>query len=139
MNVRNSTIGALAAVVGFIATAVVATAPASASIVDTQTKSVTLRYDSRDLNTGKGAERLLSRVSGAASKVCDDNGMMLERFYGRAYRTCRNNAIAQAVSDINRPTVTAAYDRHFAEHGQRALRAALEQRSVGAIQMVAVD
>ena len=63
----HSRLGLLAAAAGVVATPLLVTGPAWASISDTQTRSVTLRYDPRDLNTDKGADHLLSRISGAAS------------------------------------------------------------------------
>jgi UrcA family protein len=138
MNVRNSKLGSIAATVAFIASAVLATGPASASINDSKTNSITLRYNPLDLNTEKGAERLLSRVSGAATRVCDAGGSTAQFIESGSYRSCRRDAIAQAVEDVNRAAVTAAYDRHFAERGERGLRAALGLRPVIEIQMVAL-
>ena len=54
-------LGLLAAAATLVAGPLLVTDPAWASISDTQTRSVTLRYDPRDLNTDKGADRLLSR------------------------------------------------------------------------------
>jgi UrcA family protein len=132
----HSRLGLLAAAAGFVATAL-ATGPAWASIADTQTRSVTLRFDPRDLNSDKGADRLLSRISGAASKVCDGGGSMLQLESG-SYRACRHEAIARAVADVNRPAVTAAYNRHFAER-ERGLHAAAGPQPAVALRMVAVD
>jgi UrcA family protein len=119
-----------------MATTLLATGPARAAISNTVTRSVTLRYNARDLDTDQGADRLLSRISGAASKVCDDGGSLALQIESGAYRTCRSNAIARAVFDVNRPTLTAAYDKHFAER-ERGLRAALEIQP--AVRLVAVD
>lgn len=102
------------------------------------TRSVTLKYDPRDLNTDKGADRLLSRISGAANKVCDEGGSMAQLIESSAYRDCRRSAIAHAVVDINRPTVTAAYDKHFAER-EKGLRAALEIQPAVLLRLAAVD
>jgi len=126
------------AVAGLICTATLTSGPARAAISDTVTRSMTLRYDPRDLNTDKGADRLLSRISGAATKVCDEGGSMAQLIESSAYRDCRHGAIARAVADVNRPTVTAAYNRHFAEH-EKGLRAAVEAPQVVALRLVGVD
>ena len=131
-------LGLLAAAASLVAGPLLVTGPAWASISDTQTRSVTLRYDPRDLNTDKGADHLLSRISGAASKVCDEGGSMLQLIESSAYRVCRHDAIARAVVAVNRPTVTAAYNRHFAEPG-RGLHAAVGAQPAIALRMVAVD
>ncbi len=129
----HSTLGVLAA-----AAALVGIGPAWASISDTQPRSVTLRFDPRDLNSPKGADRLLSRIGGAATKVCDEGGSILLLIESGSYRACRHDAIARAVADVNRPTVTAAYNRHFAEK-ERGLRAAVGPQPTVALRMVAVD
>ena len=130
-------LGVLAAAATLVAGPLLVTDPAWASISDTQTRSVPLRYDPRDLNTDKGADHLLSRISGAASEVCDEGGSMLQ-IESSAYRVCRHDAIAHAVVDVNRPTVTAAYNRHFAEPG-RGLHAAAGAQPTVALRMVAAD
>ena len=98
---------------------------------------VPLRFDPRDLNTDQGADHLLSRISGAASKVCDAGGSM-RLLNETGYRACRHEAIAHAVVDVNRPTVTAAYNRHFAER-DGGLHAAVGTQPAVALRLVAVD
>jgi UrcA family protein len=134
----HSGLGLLAAAAGLAAAPLLATGPARASIPDTETRSVTLRFDPRDLNTDKGADRLLSRISGAATKVCDEGGSMLQLIESSAYRVCRHEAIARAVADVNRPTVTAAYNRHFGDR-ERGLHAAIGPQPAVAVRMVAAD
>ncbi len=134
----HSRLGLLAAAAGLVAIPLLGTGPASASISDPQTRSVTLRFDPRDLNTDKGADHLLSRIGGAASKVCDEGGSMRQLIESSGYRVCRHEAITRAVADVNRPTVTAAYNRHFAER-ERRLRAAAGAQPAVALRMVAVD
>jgi UrcA family protein len=134
----HSRLGLLAAAAALVAAPLLVTGQAWASSSDAQTRSVTLRFDPRDLNTEKGAVQLLSRISGAASKVCDQGGSMLQLIESGAYRMCRHEAIARAVADVNRPTVTAAFNRHFGEK-ERGLRAAAGPQPAVALRMVAVD
>ena len=124
----------LVAAAGLVA-ASIASAPARAGTEETETRSVTLRFDPRDLNADGGAERLLSRVSSAAWKVCDPGGSLAQLLEDGSYRTCRRNAIARAVADVNRPALTAAFNRHYAD---RSLRAAVVSPVV-AIRLVAVE
>ncbi|MEO8467790.1 MAG: UrcA family protein [Gammaproteobacteria bacterium] len=132
-----SRLGLLAAAASLIATPLLAAGPAWASLSDTQTRSVTLRFDPRDLNSDAGGNRLLSRISLAANRVCDENDSILEQIESSSYRACRHDAITSAVAEVNRPTVTAAYNRHFSEK-DRGLRAATAVTGV-ALRMVAVD
>ena len=130
-------LGLLAAATGLVTTLLVGSGPTWASISDIETRSVTLRFDPRDLNTDRGANRLLSRISGAATRVCDDGGSTLQ-LESSGYHVCRHDAIARAVADVNRPTVTAAYTRHFGER-DRGLHAVAGPRPAVALRMVAVD
>ena len=135
----HSKLGVLAAAAGLIATQLLTTGPVWASTSEAQFPSVTLRFDPRDLNSDKGTDRLLSRISGAANKVCNEGGSILEFIESGSFRVCRDDAIANAVAQVNRPTVTAAYNRHFGEK-ERGLRAAIAApQSVAALRMVAVD
>jgi UrcA family protein len=117
MNIRH-TLFVAAATAGF-ATTVGATAAMATTAVDaatnppTQTRSVIVRYHASDLNSSAGADRLLERVSGAAWRVCTNADWADFEFDRRGYRQCRSDAIARAVSQIDRPKLTAAYDRHF--------------------------
>jgi UrcA family protein len=119
----------------FVATAIFA-APARAGLDEMETRSVMLRFDPRDLNTDGGAERLLSRVSLAANKVCDPGGSLAQLIEDSSYRTCRQHAIARAVADVDRPALTAAFDRRFAD---RSLRAAVVVVPAVAVRLVAVE
>jgi UrcA family protein len=116
MNIRN-TLG-LAALAAGLATAFCATASTTVAAATTppgETRSLVVRYHASDLNSRAGAERLLKRVSGAATRVCWNGDWMGFEFNSREYHQCRDNAIANAVAQVDRPTLTAAYDRHFGE------------------------
>jgi UrcA family protein len=115
MNIRYATFGLIAATGGLVATLGSAPAPAAES----QTLSAIVHYDARDLRTATGAERLLSRVSGLAHRLCAENGSMGHSVENREFRTCTKDAIERAVEQVNRPTLTAAYNRHFGEKGVR--------------------
>jgi UrcA family protein len=92
------------------------TAPAGATVArvnpnDEQTARTTVKYGDLDLKTHEGADALYSRLSVAATRVCDD---IMEPYVRltRTYRECRDDALSSAVQEIDSPLVTQAYDRH---------------------------
>lgn len=99
-----------------LATALPASATTLASSArDEETVRTTVHYGDLDLQTRAGASALYSRLSEAATHVCGD----LMEPYARltqAYHRCRNDALAAAVREIDRPPVTEVYD----QHGKRA-------------------
>ncbi len=129
-------LGLLAPAAGLVAVTVLATSSAWASISDTPTQSVTLRYDPRDLNTDKGADHLLSRIGGAASRVCGAGRSPFDVIERSGYRACRQEAIAHAVAIVNRPTVRAAYNRRYVNK-ERGLHAAAGAEPALALRTVA--
>jgi UrcA family protein len=82
---------------------------------DEETVRTTVHYGDLDLQTRAGTSVLYSRLSEAATHVC---GNLMEP-YARltpAYRRCRDDALAAAVHELDRPLLTETY----AEHGKRA-------------------
>jgi len=135
----HSRLGLLAAAAGLLTLTSLTSGTASAAVTDGDVvaRSITLRYDPATLNQPGGAEKLLGRIVGAAMRVCDEGGSMAELIESSTYRNCRHAAIGRAVTDLNRPAVTAAYNRHFADRSEGGLHAALgPQRAVG-IRLVA--
>lgn len=73
-------------------------------------KSVTVHYGGLDLANGKGAEALYSRLRGAARQVCATlDGRELRQ--KAAYRSCYNEALGNAVNQVNREAVTVLHNR----------------------------
>ena len=101
------------------------TAPAGATVArvnpnDEETARTTVHYGDLDLKTHQGADALYSRLSMAATRVCEDITEPYVRLT-RTYGECRHEAISDAVREIHNPLVTQAYDRHAAkELGQAA-------------------
>jgi len=101
------------------------TAPAGATVArvnpnDEQTFRTTVQYGDLDLKTHQGADALYSRLSMAATRVCEDGTEPYVRMT-RSYKECRHEALSAAVQKINNPLVTEAYDQHAAkELGQAA-------------------
>ncbi|HVY66196.1 MAG TPA: UrcA family protein [Gammaproteobacteria bacterium] len=135
----HSRLGLLAAATGLLTLTGLAGGAASAAPADGDvvTRSVTLRYDPADLRTPRGADKLLGRIAGAAMRVCDEGGSMAQLIESSSYRNCRHDAIARAVIEVNRPAVTAAYNRHFGDLTQSGLHAALGPQPRVGIHLVA--
>ncbi len=136
MTLRNSTLAFVAAAVTTFA-ALPAHAVDRAPAADSVTHSVTVRYHASDLNSSAGADRLLSRVSGAAAKVCTIPGSPAYDFLNGGFRSCRQAAIERAVEQVGRRTLTAAYNQTYPEDrlpvaaAQTPRRAATARRKVG--------
>jgi UrcA family protein len=86
---------------------------AHAQSVDTITQSQTVHYADLDLNRPTDAKALMRRIHSAAARVCGDAQTLGEY---EQYWDCVRMAEDKAVSDVNKPTVTAAYtskDKHI--------------------------
>jgi len=89
--------------------------PAMADSSDTL--SVTVNYDELDLSSTQGAAKLYARLRFAARQVCAPfEGRELTR--RAAYKECYNEALANAVKNVNVSAVTALHAA--AAHDERA-------------------
>lgn len=71
-----------------------------------------VRYTDLDMRSDTGADLLLSRLKRAAERACEADMLAAStRAQGRAFRTCRADALANAVARIDDPNLTAAYHR----------------------------
>ena len=71
----------------------------------TPTKSVTVSFADLDLSKPAGAQTLYKRIKGAARRVCGPK----DYFTQKSWRQCYDGAIADAVSQIDRPSLTALH------------------------------
>jgi UrcA family protein len=97
----------LAAAVLVALTCVASVGTAQASNSDLPIRKVS--FSDLDANTEAGAKVLYDRLRFAADEVCrpyERTGVMPSR----AWLTCVNNALASAVQQINKPTLTALYN-----------------------------
>jgi UrcA family protein len=79
-----------------------------------------VRYDDLNLRSDAGAETLYARVNRAAEKVCDRNDWSdFSETYHRVLE-CEQTAIANAISQVHSPNLTAIYNRHFPNAASRA-------------------
>jgi UrcA family protein len=74
-----------------------------------QIVKATVSYADLDLSKPAGAQTLYKRIKAAAARVCarNDNYSILEG--RRAYHACFDTAVANAVSQIDRPALTALH------------------------------
>jgi UrcA family protein len=76
------------------------------------TRSVRVRFADLDLNSPAGAERLYRRLSIAARDVCGDESEIIDLRQIADIHACRNEALEGAVAGVDRPLLTAAFERH---------------------------
>ena len=74
---------------------------------DVRTQAETVSYADLDLGRDAGARVLLSRINGAAKRVC---GPVPEMHEPKApFKKCVDRAVDHAVTEVNRPTVNALH------------------------------
>ncbi len=74
---------------------------------DVQTQSETVSYADLDLGHQAGARVLLTRIGGAAKRVCGPAPDA--RQSNSPYYKCVDTAVGRAVTEVNRPTVNALH------------------------------
>lgn len=81
----------------------------------------TVRYSNADLQTRSSADGFYLRLSRAAKNVC--GGSSPEPFItmSRGYRECRDETLAAAVHQVDRPLLTQAYDSRLKSTALSAL------------------
>lgn len=77
---------------------------------EAQVNSETVHFSDLDLSSPKDASRLYTRIRVAAENVCGDYDLR-DYVDTREARQCENDAIHAAVAKVNRPMLTAIYDR----------------------------
>lgn len=86
---------------------------ASAMLPDTVTHKEIVHFGDLNLNTSQGAERLYLRLDRAARTVCGESDLdELSLQLWRSQRSCEQKAVGNAVTQLNRPKLTAVFDRH---------------------------
>jgi UrcA family protein len=74
--------------------------------------SITVKYADLDLSKPAGAETLYLRIKRAARMVCSHNVESWDARRLTHERECVDDAIANAVKHVNKPTLTAMYREH---------------------------
>ena len=88
-----------------------ATTPDNSVTLNDEVPTVTVRYGDLNLATETGVRKLYQRLSVAAQEVCqtpDARSLALLSYS----HTCRANAIARAVHEINSPQLAALHAEH---------------------------
>jgi UrcA family protein len=101
---RSSTLALLA---GLATT--IDTAPVSAALPEYTTNSVKVSFADLDLSTNAGAETLYKRIQLAANQVCGSYRDRRSMKFYQDWKTCRSQAIENAVAKVDRPTLTAVH------------------------------
>lgn len=84
-------------------------APGAGAADDGTVRKVTVRYGDLDLSSPQGAVALYRRIGIAAEEVCRPfEGRDLART--SIFRACKQRAVADAVSRVNRPELFAVYN-----------------------------
>ena len=101
------------ALLSSVATLMVALAPAAAQANDAALiqKSVTVRVSDLDPTQPADASKLYARIRRAAENACGDGLMIDAPIASPPDRECVLNAVANAVSALKQPLVTAMYRR----------------------------
>jgi UrcA family protein len=74
--------------------------------------SEAVNFRDLDVTTLQGAQALFQRMRDAASRVCSDPRLGSGPDSRHAYVQCVNNAMADAIATLDRPTVTALAAKH---------------------------
>jgi len=97
------------AFITLVSLAVLATTFCAASAADHAFASITVKYADLDPGSPSGARVLYRRIRAAAKSACD-----YFRFNTDAEESlCVQNTIAKAVSEVNRPALTAVYNAKY--------------------------
>jgi UrcA family protein len=110
MTISTSLRGFIAsAIVGVLATGV---ATVSTAAADPEFLQTTVKYGDLNISTSQGAAALYNRIRGAADGVCRplDHGDLSSK---SRLAACVHNAIADAVTSVNQPALTAVYSAKY--------------------------
>jgi UrcA family protein len=105
----------LASVFGacIMATAGLAIAGSAAAQPDNNDGSISIHVSYADLNlrSTDGAREMLSRIEGAATKVCGQEPEVQQLEERSLFKSCKAYAVGKAVRDLDAPMVTAMAGR----------------------------
>jgi UrcA family protein len=78
--------------------------------------SVTVHFSDLDLTKPKAVTTLYLRLRDASELVCGDDAQAIDLELRSELERCNQTAIENAVETVNRPLLTALYDRRFPDH-----------------------
>jgi UrcA family protein len=88
-------------------------ATAAQAADDVEVTNIQVQFADLNVDTSHGAHELYRRLNGAADIACGDQAELVDISEMRNIEACRQKAIEDAVAHINRPRLTALYDKHF--------------------------
>jgi UrcA family protein len=112
MTISTSLRGFIAsAIVGVLATGV---ATVSTAAADSEFLQTTVKYGDLNISTSQGAAALFNRIRGAADEVCRplEHGDLASK---SRLAACVHKAIADAVTTVNQPALTAVYNAKYSQ------------------------
>jgi UrcA family protein len=96
-----------------VTAALLLSATAAQAADDVEVTNIRVQFADLNLDTSRGTHELFERLSGAASLACGDQAELVDLSEMRNIGACRQKAIEEAVARVNRPRLTALYDKHF--------------------------
>ena len=81
----------------------------TASAAEPKVKSLAVSYADLDLSKPAGAQTLYKRIKAAARHVCGPTDQYTFVTSASAFRQCFNKAVADAVGQVDRPSLTALH------------------------------
>lgn len=82
----------------------------SLAMDEVEVHSETVHFSDLNLASSKDAQRLYTRLRRAAENVCGDYDLR-DFVDSKEARKCEDDAVSDAVAKVNRPMLTAVYDR----------------------------
>jgi UrcA family protein len=87
---------------------------ASAGVPDESVRAITVTYGDLNLASDQGSKALYARIVSAARAVCGAYDVDARDLHALAQeQACETRAIAQAVHQVNVPTLAALYSAHL--------------------------
>lgn len=83
-----------------------------------ETVTVTVKFGDLDLNKPAGISELYNRIRGAADKACGSRPSGQGLWFQNNFRECREIAVADAVTRINRGPLTALHQQAMGKAGR---------------------
>jgi UrcA family protein len=77
--------------------------------------SSVVRYSGFNLDQPRDVARLYYRITVAADRVCGPRSLTGSYYKTADYEACYADAVAQAVGDVNQPSLTAYYRQRWPE------------------------
>jgi UrcA family protein len=81
------------------------------SAAPNDTVQIRVTYSDLDLSTAAGAQTLYRRIKGAAYQACKSHGRFSTLMSRTAWRRCYDGAVADAVAQVDRPSLTALQNK----------------------------